>query len=51
MKFHNYLCEYNVFYVSCRLIGENKDLTMLNMAMCRGISVNGLIPILSNCRQ
>ncbi|XP_052774430.1 S-phase kinase-associated protein 2-like [Mya arenaria] len=35
----------------CSLIGENRELTTLNMAMCQGISVNSLIPILSNCRQ
>ncbi|WAR23879.1 SKP2-like protein [Mya arenaria] len=36
---------------SASLIGENRELTTLNMAMCQGISVNSLIPILSNCRH
>ncbi|XP_045158401.2 S-phase kinase-associated protein 2-like isoform X2 [Mercenaria mercenaria] len=35
----------------CCYIGENKHLTVLNMAMCQGITANGLMPILSNCRK
>ncbi|KAL5022701.1 hypothetical protein ScPMuIL_001856 [Solemya velum] len=33
----------------CSQIGENRDLEVLNMCMCRGITVNGMMPILSNC--
>ncbi|XP_067677623.1 S-phase kinase-associated protein 2-like [Haliotis asinina] len=35
----------------CSYIGENKDLDTLNLCMCRGITANGLVPIMSNCRK
>ncbi|XP_060607186.1 uncharacterized protein LOC132759440 [Ruditapes philippinarum] len=35
----------------CSYIGENKHLSVLNLAMCRGITANGLMPILTNCRK
>ncbi|KAK3577927.1 hypothetical protein CHS0354_034565 [Potamilus streckersoni] len=35
----------------CGYIGENKNLEVLNLAMCQGITAAGLVPITTNCRK
>ncbi|XP_052102634.1 S-phase kinase-associated protein 2-like [Mytilus californianus] len=35
----------------CRYIAENKNLEVINMSMCQGITVNGLMPICNNCTR
>ncbi|OWF38166.1 S-phase kinase-associated protein 2-like [Mizuhopecten yessoensis] len=35
----------------CQHIGENKNLEVINLAMCQGITSAGLMPITTNCRR
>ncbi|XP_069128051.1 S-phase kinase-associated protein 2-like [Argopecten irradians] len=35
----------------CQHIGENKNLEVINLSMCQGITSAGLMPITTNCRR
>jgi hypothetical protein len=32
-------------------IADNKNLEVINLSMCQGITVNGLMPICTNCTR
>ena len=35
----------------CRHIGQNKNLEVLNLSMCDGLTENGLVPICNNLQR
>lgn len=45
------MCKQHTLYVCFSYIAENKNLEVINMSMCEGITVNGLMPICNNCTR